>query len=239
MNTILLFIICVLLIGDLFFLRKIYKNGVKGDQVLVDEKYFELKYNINLLKSISAILIFVVSFLGYSSYKDFKSEITGDLNESTEKQRNEIETLTMKIDSFKNTLDTLEILRHNLQENISSYDLNMELLNNKVIRINNTLKYNPRIYVVNDLKYLMSYYDKDSPVKVYFKDLVTSFNEKLPDFKRAPLINVEGHSVEIYVVKVTNEYFEITSGSALSSGKNDPNEARGYYTYDIWIASFD
>lgn len=239
MNTILLFIICILLVGDLFFLRKMYKNGVTGSQVFADEKYFELKYNINLLKSISAILIFVVTFLGYSSYKDFKSEITGDLNSSTEKQRNEIDKLTMKTDSIKNILRTLEILRHNLQENISNYGGNMEKLNNKVISINSTLKYNPRIYVVNDLKYLVSYYDLDQPVKIYFKDLVTSFNEKLPIFNKPPLINLEGHSINISIIKITNEYFEIISGSTTLEGENDKNEARGYYTFDIWLASYN
>ena len=208
--------------------------------MLADEKYFELKYNINLLKSISAILIFVVGFLGYSSYNNFKAEFTDDLNEATIVQRKQLDSLTTNIKIIKTSLSEMDSLKDRLKQNITDYDSKMMLLNNKVSSINNTLKYNPRIFVVNGIKYPISTINsgyKDDQVKIYFKELSNSFGEKLPLFKKAPLVNVEGHRLDLHVLEVTNEYFRVSEWSYSMDDEIDGK--RGYFTFDIWIASFD
>ena len=114
------------------------------------------------------------------------------------------------------------------------------LLNGKVSDINNTLKYNPRIFVVTDIKYPIETINsnfKEDEVKVYFRDLKTSFNEKLPVFKKAPLVNVEGHRLDLHVLEVINEFFRVSEWSLRMD--NEIDKERGYFTFDIWIASFD
>ncbi|GBF18229.1 hypothetical protein C21_00386 [Arenibacter sp. NBRC 103722] len=237
MNSILLFIICILLGWDIYLLRKIYKSGLNGISMLADEKYFELKYNINLLKSISAILIFVVGFLGYSSYNNFKDEFSNDLNKVTENQRKQLDSITENIRVISESLDELESLKNNLQQNISDYDSRMSLLNGKVSSINNTLKYNPRIFVTTGIRYPLSTIHKmANGVKVYFKDLKTSFNEDLPKFKKAPLVNVEGYRLDLHILEITEEYFRV---GAWSYDNSEIDDKRGYFTFDIWLASFD
>jgi hypothetical protein len=251
MTTVLLFIICILLVWDIVMLRKIYKDGGNGNPTLTDEKYFELKYNINLLKSISAILIFVVGFLGYTSYEKFKSEFSENLNEATkeqrdnlsqvtDKQRKELDLLTENISLIKTSISELDSLKNRLEQSISDYDSRMTILNSKATKINNTLKYNPRIFVVNDIKYSVSTFrnrkNNSRDLKIFFKDLKSSFNERLPKFKKAPLVNVEGLRLTLHVMEITNEYFIVKAWSA------DGDELvydRGYFTFDIWIASFD
>ena len=230
-------------------LRKIYKEGGEENSTLTDEKYFELKYNINLLKSISAILIFVVGFLGYTSYEKFKSEFSENLNEATKEQRDnlnkvtieqrkELDDLTGNIELIKTNLKEIDLLRNRLEQNITEYDSRMTILNSKASKINNTLKYNPRIFVVKELRYpLTTIQSSNDEVKVYFKDLKTSFNEKLPQFKKAPLVNVEGHRLDLHILEVTKDYFKVAEWSYAFDSNLDQN--RGYFTFDIWIASFD
>src|SRR5690606_37617796 len=114
MIEILLFIIIILLIGDFFFLRKIYNFSKKRKQIATDEKYFELKYNINLLRAISAILIFTIGFFGYSSYKDLKNKLNSDLEESTVKQNDKILKIGQNIEFLKKDIDSLESLKEEL-----------------------------------------------------------------------------------------------------------------------------
>lgn len=230
METILLFIIVVLLIGDLYFLNRIYKKGKKGIEIALDEKYFELKYNINLLKAISAILIFGIGYFGISSYKEFTDKINNNLNDTIKSKNIEFQKISKKVDSLEILINTIK----------SKY----QVLDHKISITNNSFKYNPRIYVVSDLKFSNSNFESGVPLKVYFKDLKTIFGEQLPIFSRPPLINVQvisvqGLSIFIDVFNVTTTSVEFRSGAGVSYGPDDNNLINGYYKFDIWIASFD
>lgn len=230
METILLFIIVVLLIGDLYFLNRIYKKGKKGIEIALDEKYFELKYNINLLKAISAILIFGIGYFGISSYKEFTDKINNNFNDTIKSKNIEFQKISKKVDSLEILINTIK----------SKY----QVLDHKISITNNSFKYNPRIYVVSDLKFSNSNFESGVPLKVYFKDLKTIFGEQLPIFSRPPLINVQvisvqGLSIFIDVFNVTTTSVEFRSGAGVSYGPDDNNLINGYYKFDIWIASFD
>ena len=86
-------------------------------------------------------------------------------------------------------------------------------MNQKISVINNSLKYNPRIFVVNDLRFYESNFESGNSLIIYFKDLKTIFSEQLPNFSKPPFINVQGHSIDIDVRKVTNEYVEFNASS--------------------------
>lgn len=230
METILLFIIVVLLIGDLYFLNRIYKKGKKGIEIALDEKYFELKYNINLLKAISAILIFGIGYFGISSYKEFTDKINNNFNDTIKSKNIEFQKISKKVDSLEILINTIK----------SKY----LVLDHKISITNNSFKYNPRIYVVSDLKFSNSNFESGVPLKVYFKDLKTIFGEQLPIFSKPPLINVQvisvqGLSIFIDVFNVTTTSVEFRSGAGVSYGPDDNNLINGYYKFDIWIASFD
>lgn len=238
METILLIIIGILIISDLCFLYKIYRNTKDGKEVAADEKYFELKYNINLLKSIAAILIFVLGYLGYSTYKDFSDKVNKNFDEKIELQNKKHQEISGKTDRLRSSVDSLEILKNSLEVLIDSYESKLKILNDKILLINNSLKYNPRIYVVKNLKFHDSNFYINNPLKIYFKDLTSIFGEKLPNFTKPPLINVQGYSITIDVLDVTTEYVIFASGSTTDYTPNNKSDDE-YYKFDIWMASFD
>lgn len=232
-TIIFLIIIIVLLIWDLTILRKIYKSTTNGNNILPDEKYFELKYNINLVKSVSVIGLFVIGFLGVSTVDGLKSNVTSEIETSIKTQDDRIEQITTKIEGLTTTLDTLENYKSELERVIKNYESNLGSINSKVAQVNNSLKYNPRIYIVNDLKY--SYERNPKGLRVYFKDLTTVFGDKLPNFTNPPYINTEGYNIEIEIQEVTTTYVDLASGSALGEGIDDEDT----YLYSLWIASFE
>lgn len=239
MNTILLFIIGIFLIGDLYFLRRIYKQGKNGKEIFSDEKYYELKFSINLLKAISAILIFVIGFLGYSTIKDFSDNLEKDTNKQIGDQKKEIIKISKNIENIKLSVDSLENLKKNFEDVIKTYESNLKNVNKKISNIKTSLKYNPRIYIVNDLKFYKSNFNRNNLLIIYFKDLLTIFGEHLPDFRKTPYINIQGHNIEINIQKVTNTYVEFISNSHDGFGIKDESKNENYFNFDIWIASFD
>lgn len=80
----------VLIISDVYFLYKIFKTARLKKKSLPDERYFELKYNINLLKAVSAILIFLLGFLGFTTYRDITTIVESDFEERFNKQQERI-----------------------------------------------------------------------------------------------------------------------------------------------------
>lgn len=230
--VILLFIIIVLLIGDLIFLYKIFKTLKKDREINPREEYFELKYNINLLKAITAILIFVIGFFGYNSYNNIKENIEKDIKG----QQNEISIVFEKIGALNDTINNLEVLKAKLESAIKTYEKSLKSINNKINNINSTTKYNPKIYIVKDLKF--SYDKSKDGLKIYFRDLKTMFGEKLPDFKNVPFINVSGYTISMAIVEITNEYMVVSSGSAYGRGTKQ-EDGNYYYRFDLWIASYE
>jgi len=92
-TIILLIVIFVLIASDVYFLWKIFKSIGKKKKSLPDEHYFELKYNINLLKAVSAILIFLLGFLGFTTYQDITSIAESNFEEKFSVQDKKIKTL--------------------------------------------------------------------------------------------------------------------------------------------------
>jgi|GEM_PF-6631382 len=92
---ILLVIVGGLLIWDIRILSKISKNADGGNSKLNDEKYFDLKYQIKLLQSIAAILIFGATFFGYSTFKGIEDKFQEKL-ENLEKQTDTLENKVKK-----------------------------------------------------------------------------------------------------------------------------------------------
>ncbi len=142
MHNILLFIVCVLLIGDLVFLKRLIKMSKNNSKVSENEKYFELKYHINLLKSTSAILLFVIGYFGYSSYKDLKTNIKTDFEKNIQHQKDEIESVSLKIKEINTSIDSLKELKNSLELVVNDYQNRLTNISQKILSINNSTKYN-------------------------------------------------------------------------------------------------
>ncbi|WP_282118055.1 hypothetical protein [Maribacter aquivivus] len=228
--TILLIIIVVLLIGDLIFLYKILNNLKTKKKRNADEKYFELKYNINLLKSISAILIFVFGFIGYSSFVDFKTNMKEDIDKTLENQKVDISEIDKTLSDYKKNLDSLIVFKNQLKNLLEVNDLDLKKINKKVSSINNSFKYNPKIYIVNDLNFP----DNAGKLTFSFSNMTTVHGEKLPKFNKAPFITVQGYSAGIQIIEVTKNYVILDMNMTYMAldGNTIDN-----YKFDLWIGS--
>lgn len=111
-TTILLIIIFVLIVSDVFFLWKIYRNVGRKKNRLPDEKYFELKYNINLLKAASAILIFLTGFLGFTAYGDIINKVEEDFSGKFSKQNTRIDSLSQILSRYEDFIESLELRKN-------------------------------------------------------------------------------------------------------------------------------
>jgi len=228
--TILLVIILILLVGDLLYLRKILKRLKKKNNTNVDEKYFELKYHLNLLKSISAILLFVFGFIGYSGFNDFKKEMSEDFDNSLKTQREEIIKMDESLKEYEKSIDSLVEFKNQLKNIMELNDTDLKRINNKVSSINNSFKYNPKIYIINGLKYP----DSNDEMKFEFSRMKTIHDEDLPKFTKAPFITVQGYRAGIDILEITTNYVLLD----MSVTYDHPNGLKkNYFEFDLWIGS--
>ncbi|NJX14085.1 hypothetical protein [Tamlana crocina] len=234
--SIMLIIILVLIISDVFFLWKIFKNIGKRKKGLPDERYFELKYNINLLKAVSAILIFLVGFLGFNSYNNITENIDKDFSEKLEKQNARIDILTTKLRNYESLVDSLEVKEGESVKNLGEINQQFVEINNKIKQIQEDLKYTTKVYVVRDLKFYPSLRvgSRKESQTYWFKEMSTIYGERLPKFKSKPLITLEGKSINLDIAVLTKDYIKI--GSGLEHGYDEDEPDPEFYYFDMWIA---
>ena len=70
--------------------RKLLK---KGESILSDDKYFELKYELKLMKYAFMIIVAVAGFLGYASFTDIKLDISNEIVDKTSSYYQQFDTL--------------------------------------------------------------------------------------------------------------------------------------------------
>jgi hypothetical protein len=223
-TIILLLVILVLIASDVFFLWRIFKNIGKRKRSIPDERYFELKYNINLLKAVSAILIFLLGFLGFTTYRDITSIVESDFEERFNEQQERINQLDSIVSGYEELVETLKSTEGQSIENLNDVKREFRLINRKVAQTQDALKYSSRIYIVKGLKH---YHQKSDDVTFYFNSLETIEKEKLPKFKTPPSIIIQGMGSSYFIREATTEY--VTLSAAFY------HEQPEYETLDLWI----
>ncbi|WGH75149.1 hypothetical protein P8625_13895 [Tenacibaculum tangerinum] len=235
-TIVLLLVICILLIGDLFLLLRIKKTITKKkkNKSDFDEKYFALKYDINLLRSITAIVVTILAFLGYSNFKDFNNEIKNTISQNIKTQTTEIDKINEKLIQYGQTIDSLEKLRNTIYSLMGNSENDLKKINTKIMNIDESFKNNPKVYVVNNLKYPVNEFN-NNPITIYFKDMNSIHGEKLPKFKKIPFVNIQGYSIDLSIINVTREYVIVSLSSYI--GNENDNYPRNY-RFDLWVASY-
>lgn len=205
-TIILLIIIFVLIASDVFFLWKIFKSIGSRKKSIPDERYFELKYNINLLKAVSATLIFLLGFLGFTTYQDITKIVESDFEEKFTVQQIRIDKLDSIVKEYEETVKLLKSEEGKSIENLNDVRREFGIINKKVTQTQEALRYTSRMYVVNGIK---NNHSKFESFKLYFKDLTTMDNEKLPNFNSTPVVSVQSTNSLYAVEKITKEYVQL------------------------------
>lgn len=230
-TIILLLVILVLIASDVFFLWRIFKNIGKRKRSIPDERYFELKYNINLLKAVSAILIFLLGFLGFTTYRDITSIVESDFEERFNEQQERINQLDSIVSGYEELVETLKSTEGQSIENLNDVKREFGIINRRVAKAQESLKYTARIYNVQEIEF--SYDRFDDYKKFYFKNMKTNRNESLPIFNSKPFVTIEvvGSGPDLRIRRVTKDYVELAHG-----GMEINFEKGNKCKFDLWIA---
>lgn len=186
-----------------------------------------------MLKAISAILIFLIGFLGFNSYNNISENIDKDFTKKLDEQNKRIDSLKSQLSNYENLIDSLKIEEGVAVKNISDINRRFVSIDRKLSRNNEALKYTTKVYVVSNLKYPKRTISqsRDDPHTIKFENLRTIYGEKLPKFKSKPMLVLQGKSAEFTVIDLTKEYVKIEISTNISYG----NKSNFFY-FDMWIA---
>jgi hypothetical protein len=222
-------VILILEIDNASKLNKLYKLAKLRNSPIPDAKYFELKSSINLIRILLTASVFLLGFLGFGSYIELKSVIVEEIDHEISKYDttiiqvfNNYEKHTRETDSmyglFSKQFDTtaqLNIDRINLTADLmeakfESIDERLEWIDkitNVLEKNNDNLLYLPYVYPITKIVVKER---TNNIIRIYYSDLRTSDNNKLPKFVNTPMILFEGCFEEGFVItEKNNEYFEL------------------------------
>lgn len=251
--------IVILNIWNLKGLKQLSKQRSFKNEQLNDSKYFELKYKHEFLVATFSIVIAVIVFVGYDSYKSIKETLKKDVEEQVSATTKKIEiqkeqlnvqkVLTdslgekisinsQKVKDFRDVVNVLELQQNQLKnkikssrESINDYETSINDLKVKILELKNKNVIKQELYIVKDLTYrgLNQSWDYQ---KIYFKDLKTISKEPLPNFKEPPILTPFTNSGLVLTIKnVTTTSFEI-----VVSNNTIPGELPDSILYSLWIS---
>lgn len=202
---------------QLGILRSLASKIDSNPKSLNDQKYFELKYHLQLLTVIFGIIVGLAGLFGYDTYESIERRIVNAVD-------SRITGLTAKLDSMELTVTRV---RSNLPSHAEVALLDQQLKSRRaeIVKINSTidelrsrniLKQN--FYVVEEViipwKTYVSVVERKEgenvPYVIRFNELRTNLGDKLPAFHSAPLlIPVNTGKFTVDIRDVTAETFEM------------------------------
>jgi hypothetical protein len=193
-----------------------------GRKIEDKDLYFELKYRIQLITTVFAIILAVITFYGYSTIDKFDDKISKEIKIEFGKHDSLYNILDVKKDrivqDYAGILKEISSLKLTLDKNKKDIgnlqDIYKDLSNKDILKNN--------IFIVKDLFLIAGSGEK----KFYFKDILTVNNKPLPKFTSSPSISiVSTNGALIDIKKITKEYFVLDCSMA--------SEDKSYF--DIWI----
>ena len=168
--VIVLIALLVFIIWNLVLAYQI-KEKLNSENTKNKELYFELKYQLQYIVAIFAVITALIAFLGYNSFEKIDIE--------TERK---VAILVNK--SF--TSDSVNFIKrvNCLHDSLTKFERNFKILNQEYIRLKQKDILTNKIFVLNDDFQFISpnYYQSK---KIYYKNID---NGKNPSFKKAPSI---------------------------------------------------
>ena len=229
-----LMVLIWLLISEKRILNRIEENIKNIGYIIPDsnEKYYELKYKIQLLTSGASIILVIGGFLGYNSVTSIKEDIQKDL-QHYKVNLQKSDSLLSELDSNKIQIEkelkvSQEALRTSLHE---TSQLKVELL-----KLQKQFTPNMQTYIVKGIPYEAGK-NPSEKYRVYYKDLKTVDGNSLPNFTTPPVTNIISKGVSrIILTENTTEYFEYATTSFLML-ESDP-EIKPTTSFDVLITKY-
>lgn len=216
-----------------------FNNSHKFSQSLNDEKYFELKARQDYIIASSAIIFAVLSFVGFASIKDIKTEMNEQMSAETKRLNKLNSSASETLTSFQG----IEIKGNDLQDSMRSAMELVSILKNRVGQIFRKDIINQNIFIVDPFKIndfpLVNNNEPEGYREIKFKRLTTISGQKLPIFTIPPSVmcfSIDGTTV--FITEITTEGFKVSPQTFLSiaveDSKTDINPSSKKFS--LWIS---
>lgn len=212
-----LILIVFLLMKEVKILTRIVKlKRHENEFKISDERYYELYYKIQLIITVTSIIVLVGGFVGYNSIHSIKEDISKDMEHYKTNLRKSDSTLTAT-ESVIQSLDSNRIViqdeLHASQEALHTSLNETNRIKLELLKLQKEFAPNIQTYIIKNIPYVSS---PDKKTKIYYKDLKTADGNQLPKFNEPPIINLMSVGMSgITIVENTNEYFEYYTTSFL------------------------
>ena len=229
-----------------------YNASGRVSQGLNDAKFFELKSRQDYIVAASALIFAVISFIGYGSITDIKSDLKKQFADETKRmdssynaQKAKLDTMAGVADETNRTFSGLKIVGKDLKDSMRSALSLVSFLKNRVGQISKKDVIRQNLFIVDALR-VGDF--PDVQVKgfgefkyVAFNKLTTISGQKLPVFSEAPSIVVFSRDGAMLTVKnLTNEGFSITPNMGMyltaEEAKVPENENGNNIRFTVWIS---
>jgi hypothetical protein len=214
-----------------YSIRSFFKTSNRRPEIN-DQKYWELKYKIESLITISSVIIAIAAYLGISTLNDVKDQVTREI-------KPQVDSITSQIAHLKDSLKKVNDTLAKYKSEISFLDSGSKIVKEKLLsskggidkllldvaEISRKNKIQAQVFIVNNLSINI-----DNPLggpsyKINFSSLTTSTGDKLPVFNKPPLVVcVAKDGGGIYARNISTTSLEFFPADYLSAFSSTPNK---------------
>lgn len=248
---IILIILVALLTISIFNLKNLKflkNNSFAYSEQLNDAKYFELKYRLEYLKGIGAIIISVLVFVGYNSFRSIRDNLKDDyeqkilsttkkFNDQIDEHQNQLKQIKSEINNSTDEIDLnkkeVEHIRTKLsssKESVTGFQNALSKLEEQLSKMASKEILRQRLYIVKDLEYTKV--TDWIYVKYNFADYKTISGEKLPGFIEPPIVIPFTNTGLIFTLRNIDK----TSFEAVISNNTIPGDLPKTTTFSLLIS---
>ncbi|MCK5763920.1 MAG: hypothetical protein KAH05_07365 [Clostridiales bacterium] len=223
LNVILYFFIYVFLLviiglsaWNICLFRKIKSHIEVKNKIEEKNLYFDLKYRLQFIMTIAAIVVAMITFFGYNQFTKIENDFE--------------ELINSKFEQYNDNYDELAETNLSMNKLIEDSEKRIKDIGAKINIISQDVLYG-NLFIVENLFLNLKDFKLGKEIiqkKYYYKDLLTNNQNTLPKFNKAPSINIiPTTGAVISLSDNTNEYFEIELQSC--------NEDSMFF--EVWIIS--
>jgi len=147
--------IVVLALSAAVTLRKIYKLAADSKEVVADEKYYELKYRIQLIASVGSIILFLAAFFGITNYNGLQTYFKENLLDIEQIETNTalLEHKTDSINSLLTAFDyqAFKLESEQLRSQLSLLKVEVKNSESKIEKLKPGLAQQPLLFIVKGI----------------------------------------------------------------------------------------
>jgi hypothetical protein len=225
---ILLLLIAVLTIWNILLFRKIKSHLEIKDKIAENSVYFDLKYRLNLITSIAAIVITVITFFGYNQFNNIERDLGDQFNSKFEKYESFFSSLNSQKDSLINNYNSLTQKSTIMNNTINDSENKIKNVSAKIDIISQDILTN-NLFIVKNIFFNLKEFKLGREIikkRYYYKDLLTLENNSLPIFTTPPSLNIIPTNGAVFsLIDNTTDYFDVELQSS--------NEDSLYF--EVWI----